>query len=269
MIDFKNKLSFIHIPKNAGTSVEVALGFKKLKGFSKHNPAYAHLGYWHPKVNHREYPFQTEGHRALRINNPPDPKLVSAFKDFHKFAIVRNPWDRLVSTWKYDTKFLESDYTTLVPNPYSKSSRAWVDRRRKFIRNFRDKNGSEFKDFVKNLSLTWFGAKGKRPYINIDEAKFPFVDFVPYRWIRWHRHSQCTFVYGPNNKLLVDSILRMENLKDDWSDLMNKLNLDIELPHENSSSGKPYQDYYENSTMVDVVARRYVHDINLFNYTFM
>ena len=61
----------------------------------------------------------------------------------------------------------------------------------------------------------------------------------------------------------------MENLKDDWSDLMNKLNLDTELPHENSSSGKPYQDYYENSTMVDVVARRYVHDINLFNYTFM
>jgi len=49
---------------------------------------------------------------------------------------------------------------------------------------------------------------------------------------------------------------------------MDKLSLDIELPHENISNGKNYREYYDDETLVDIVARRYKQDIDTFNYTF-
>ncbi|NDG54306.1 MAG: hypothetical protein EBY39_14995 [Flavobacteriia bacterium] len=268
MYDFDKNLTFIHIPKNAGTSVEIALGFSKLKGHSKHLPAYSHLGYGHSKLNHKEYPFSDKPKKCLVRKRSIDPKLIYFFASSHKFAVVRNPWDRLVSTWKYDTKFLEKDYVDLVPTPEAKSSRDWVDRRRSFITKFRQINGDSFCDFVNNLKLTWFGAEGNLPYININPDNFPKTGFFPYRWARWHNFSQCSFIHGPDNKLLVNSVLRFENLKQDWENLMDKLSLDIELPHENISNGKNYREYYDDEALVDIVARRYKQDIETFNYTF-
>lgn len=63
-----NKAIFIHIPKTAGTSVSVALGISNARHLS-----------W------REY-YGTNSKK---------------FHEFFKFAIVRNPWDRLVSAYHY------------------------------------------------------------------------------------------------------------------------------------------------------------------------
>lgn len=269
MLDAERNITFIHIPRNAGTSVKLALGYKNLKGSSKHLPYYAYLGYWHHKVNQREFPFHAEGHKALRVTNPPSAQYVSDFNKSHKFAIVRNPWARVFSAWEYDNKMLDSDYKDLVANPYSKSSRAWVDRRRKFINNYRKANGSSFKDFIDNLSHTWFGEDGQRAYVNVNQEKLPYKGFFPYHWIRWHGHSQCTFVHGPDNKLMVDSILRAEDLDNDWPKLMEQVKLDVTLPSVNVDSKESYQQYYTEEAMVDAVARRYIHDVNIFDYTFM
>lgn len=64
----KNKAIFIHIPKAAGSSI-ISSGVEEV---------YGHVGYtWYMDRN-KKY-----------------------FDEFHKFTIVRNPWDRLVSAYSY------------------------------------------------------------------------------------------------------------------------------------------------------------------------
>lgn len=73
MISHKRKFVFIHIPKTGGSSV-ASSGIKKKCRVKGHNSR-------HPK-----YP--------LFKDMPPD-------KDVFYFAFVRNPWDRLVSSFFY------------------------------------------------------------------------------------------------------------------------------------------------------------------------
>ena len=68
MISHKHKCIFIHIPKCAGTSVEVNFSNKH----SNHCPV---------AVFARKYPRK--------------------FKNYFKFSFVRNPFDRLVSVYAY------------------------------------------------------------------------------------------------------------------------------------------------------------------------
>ena len=63
-----NEAIFVHLPKTAGTSVSEALGIRG----SRHVPA-----------------------EAYRIANP------KKFTSFFKFAFVRNPYDRLVSSYAF------------------------------------------------------------------------------------------------------------------------------------------------------------------------
>lgn len=67
-----NNAIFIHVPKNAGTSVQTALG--NLRDDQHHMPA--------------------EAYRRA------DPEF---FAQAYKFAFSRNPWDRLVSTFHFIT----------------------------------------------------------------------------------------------------------------------------------------------------------------------
>jgi len=81
LIDFKNKIIFIHIPKTAGSSIEKALGAEGGRG--------------HLTVN-----------EMLKIVK--DHTIGINLDDFFKFSIVRNPLDRLVSC--YDM-FVSNDMT--------------------------------------------------------------------------------------------------------------------------------------------------------------
>ncbi len=67
--NLRHKCIFIHIPKNAGTSVLKSLG-------------------WTKKRWHRSYS---------------DYKMADSkkFKSFYKFTVVRNPYDRVVSIYEY------------------------------------------------------------------------------------------------------------------------------------------------------------------------
>lgn len=77
-VSHSKKVIFIHIPKNAGTSVTLADGFN-FDGVS-HLPAYYYK------------------------NNFPD-----FWRQYLKISIVRNPWDRLVSCYEY-ARMIKSYY---------------------------------------------------------------------------------------------------------------------------------------------------------------
>lgn len=84
MIDHEHKFIFIHIPKTGGTSVETFFmpsikdRIKNVYGSSPLQPDnQAHLKFYHLQI---QYP---------HLN----------FDEYFKFAVVRNPWDRVVSNF--------------------------------------------------------------------------------------------------------------------------------------------------------------------------
>ena len=80
MISHKHKCIFIHTPKTGGTSIESALGDWGLT-----------------QVNERELMggvYSSKHHTLQSVKK-------SLRENYFKFAFVRNPWDRVVSTYCY------------------------------------------------------------------------------------------------------------------------------------------------------------------------
>jgi hypothetical protein len=88
-----------------------------------------------------------------------------------------------------------------------------------------------------------------------------------------YRHiiPQSHFLYDANGKLLVDKIGRFENLRSDFAEICEHLQIpatDSHLPHCNKAhSRRPYLEYYDNESR-HAVAEFYHLDIELFGYTF-
>ena len=103
MISHKHKLIFIHIPKCAGTSIEIALGL---------TPRDAPFGYQdhrtlvdHQPVSWRHLltqPGINSYFRKRKYRRHPNPSVKAAlttrqFQDYRKFAVIRDPWSRALS----------------------------------------------------------------------------------------------------------------------------------------------------------------------------
>jgi len=93
MVSHYYKCIFIHIPKSAGTSIKSLLGKKEITKLSKDhiNPFFLGDKKFEPPAPH------------LRAIDYLKYKYVTKeiFDKYFKFAFVRNPWDRLVSEYKF------------------------------------------------------------------------------------------------------------------------------------------------------------------------
>jgi len=191
------KCIFIHIPRTAGTSIKEVF---KLPG--RGHPTWQYF--------YREYPYK--------------------WNTYMKFAVVRNPWDRVVSAFTY-AKMWKSYWhnTRMGPHPD--------------YHVLQDKTFTECCEILKN----------KRSLLK-HEAWFP-----QYLWIT-----------EVQNKILivVDQILRYEELESEFSVLCKKLDLaDIRLPKVNQSAREDYRKYYTEETM-KIIEDLYATDIGLFKYVF-
>ena len=205
MINHKNKFIFIHIPKTAGMSVEKGLGENVRKIHKSHNNAHGR---------------PSDKHYAPYWND-----------DYFKFIFVRNPWDRLVSSYFFDLKMAPGK-----TNAFKK--------RRNIIKNL-GSSPEGFRTFVReHLSTT----NRKKDLQYLPQAVW-FEDDYPYDLVCYFEDLQAGF-----DK--VTSSLNMGNFS---------------IPHfnyssTNSSSKLPYQDYYDEETAA-IVADKYSEDIDLFNYS--
>lgn len=83
-----------------------------------------------------------------------------------------------------------------------------------------------------------------------------------------HFIPQHRFVYSREGRSMMNFVGRYENLFEDWEYVREKLKLKAKgLPHLLKSKHKPYTEYYDQSS-VDLVAKIYKKDINLFGYKF-
>jgi hypothetical protein len=158
----KHKCIFIHIPRTAGTSIANALFDDGDRG---HTPAYAYRAF--------------------------DP---DRFTSYFKFAFVRNPYSRLVSS-----------YHQVRRNAHNPRVSQWAS---KYLDNL---NG--FSDFLERLDEN---QSFRRIVLALDHFR-PQHEFVT-----------C------DGELELDFIGRFENLNADFQNVASTLNLDASLPYKNT-----------------------------------
>lgn len=238
---FKEKIMIIyfHIPKTGGTSFSDQL---------------------------KKYPERiiTEGHHLYR-NSPKFPHYINDLYSFNvsksehiryvlgadiydsswKTAIVRNPWDRYVSNWKWLTR---KD----APNK-GWTSRGWKG----------EEGNITFDDFVRQMGQCY--SSSTKPH--------------PYQHDKWHIRNQIEHITDKDGNIMVDHIGRFEDLNSEFDLICEKAGIDCNLPYLNhtghySAQPKkhdpvkiPYSEYY-NQELIDIVAERCKEDIDRFGYDY-
>jgi len=117
MISHENKCIFIHIPKVAGTSLISLLddASKVTKNEEKVIPFESDFNKFEPPAPHfRAIDYIKYGYIE-----------EDKFSSYFKFTFVRNPWDRIVSEYKYRRHPAKYDFKTFLFNHFPEPS--WTD----------------------------------------------------------------------------------------------------------------------------------------------
>lgn len=195
-ISHDHELILIHIPKNAGTSIHEALDMDDCRHHD-----------W--KYYYRNY--------------------LRCWKEYFKFAVVRNPFDRVVSTYEY-AKMEKSYWHSADGNAHDGVHPDYHK-----LRN------ASFPDAVQMLVAGGLEGQGWR--------------------------KQVPFIYDGDD-LVIDKVLRFEGLPDNFHFIMQELGIEVELPKLNPSNRKEdYTEYYSRRE-VDLVKRYFADDLQKFHYKF-
>jgi hypothetical protein len=196
---------FIHVPKNAGTSVSTWLR--------------RHLD--NSKTVKRKHDSYSEIQRKYGNDLG------------FSFAIVRNPWDRVVSSYFYNKKRFEWKYQNIdqiIEDKKRKNSKALL----------KAENIKKIKEII---------------------LKDDFELYVRSKLFQPVELSQVTMTNG------VQCILKYENLNKDFSIIQDYFNIEQGLPLKNTSSHRSYRNYYNNETK-NIVYKYYKDDIKKWKYEF-
>lgn len=211
---------FIHIQKNAGTSITKAL--LTIPSSQYISPAH------------------------LRLK---DLNFTSKTKPF-TFAVVRNPYDRLVSWFEMmKRKSIHNDFSRYLLTPSHQKSASV--------------NFSEFirrTDIIEETEMSEFGDSiiTKTECFELPKHYYKSIGF-----------NQIDYLSDACDQLNCDYILHFENLSSDWQKLIRLLGLsvNITLNFENSNPNLlNWRNYYSDTKDMEWVKGLYQRDIKLFGY---
>ena len=192
------KTIFVHIPKNAGTAI----------------------------TNSKIARFYMGGHDSAKEIKNKEPKK---WDEYFKFAVVRNPWDRVVSNYEY----------ARMETSYWHSS----DSSKPYATHF-DYHTLKDKTFEECVNMLYE-----------DRSSLKHQGWAPqYVWI------------SDNEKnILVDKVFYHETLETDEE--FNKLIPDLEKVNFSDRKSNNYKDYYTED-LIRKVSEIYEYDINLFKFKY-
>ena len=99
-------------------------------------------------------------------------------------------------------------------------------------------------------------------------AKLNFDEWVRSGGTGSFKKQMSQFFYDDAGNLLVDYIGRYESINEDFSNICEKIGINVELPVRNRSKRKAdYRTYYNEET-VDLVRQLCAKDIEMFGYNF-
>lgn len=184
------EITFIHIPKTGGTTIR-----KYLSHVTQEEEQYhAHI---------------------------PDK-----YSSFWKFTVVRNPFDRFISAWRYCVE------------------RGWVD----------NVSPLEFLNLLRSLNKDGRFALSSRNHMDFREDSGYMT-----------LHHAAPMSHPDRLVENVDYLGRFEQLDDVIQDLKDWYEIDVEGIHENQSQHEPFQSYYD-SMLYHKVLDYYSDDFDEFNY---
>lgn len=134
---------------------------------------------------------------------------------------------------------------TVVRNPWDKVVSHYHYRVKTNKTDLRDKP-IEFREWVKL-------AYGDRDPLYCDPPRM----FMP----------QLDWITDENGKVLVDEIIRLENIDSEFDALLKKLGRTATLPHVKKSNRGSYKDYYDEET-IEIVRSCFEKDIERFGYDY-
>ena len=125
--------------------------------------------------------------------------------------------------------------------------------------------------FVRNpwdwqVSLYHFAQQKDTHFQNESIKQMSFSDYLNWR-VTSDLKLQKDFLTDESDNLLVDFVGKMESIEKDFQTVCERLDINISLPHKNTSVHKPYQEYYDKK-LKNLVAEHFRPDIEMFGYTF-
>jgi hypothetical protein len=192
------KLIFIHIPKNAGTAI----------------------------TNSKTAKFFSGGHQSAKEIMNQYPK---EWNQYFKFAVVRNPWDRVVSNYEY--AIMEKSYWHHISE--NNTGAAHFD--------YHTLKNKTFEDCVNLL------------YKNRESLRHQ----------GWS--PQYVWISDNDKNVLVDKIFYHEKL--DTDEEFNKMIPDLEKVNISPRKSTNYKDYYTDD-LINKVSEIYDYDIKLFKFEY-
>lgn len=172
------------------------------------------LGSLHDAADGQELAFIVSSHHFLKDHRPNLPAFF--YDNVHKFCVARNPYDRFVSAYyyfmnrvePYTGSTLDAQVDGLKHDPFEKSNRV---HREVLVNTY----NSNIKDFIHNCP-------------NYCEAGFHFMPQALF------------FLDEDNSTLLMDTILKYENLDSEWAAFCKShLLIDAPLPKINATRTRP------------------------------
>jgi chondroitin 4-sulfotransferase 11 len=201
MINHDYRCIYIHIPKTAGNSINRVFGVQ----WQDHKDLGSYAAEFSPEV----------------------------IEEYYKFAIVRNPWARMLSDYNYQKKKSRSDKLFLHDSDgEQRLFRAWIE--------------AVLADPFRYAAKTWGGDVSA----NI------------------HRWSPQVEWMSLDGALAVDKVIHLETLEQGFGEVCSHLGINTtRVPHRNSRFHWHYSWYYDNATR-DLIAQYYASDIEAFGYAF-
>lgn len=201
MIDYERKLLFIHIPKTGGNSVNRVFGVS-----------------WEDHKDLERY--------AHEVSRP-------VVDEYFKFAIVRNPWDRLFSDYNYQCRKSRGEHLHL----YGANGKK---------RKFEDWVKAVFDEPFAYEASVWGGSVS------------PGI----------HRWSPQVDWMSLDGEVQVNFVAQLERIDEDFPRLCEAVSIPPQkLPKRNSRFHFNYRRYYTDR-LAEVVGNYYRKDIEAFGYTF-
>jgi hypothetical protein len=203
-------VGFIHIPKTGGKSMKTWIKENTLQAIS------------YEQAEHYSASMLLEKH----------PKI-----DYF-FTIVRNPWSRMVSWYRYlIQKYVESGQLDKAVSRIDFNSNDTI-------------TASEFKNNFQNISFEKF----------VNE----YTDLKTKAWFKFST-PQIKWLDRP-----IDLVIKLENINEQFKEIQKIFNCSKELPHLNKHGNKN-QDHYTlfyNDNTMKKIGKIFEEDIETFKYRF-
>ena len=160
--------------------------------------------------------------------------LLSSFEDWTTFTFVRNPWSRLVSTYRQK----------VAPGATTRRLKDGV-----------------YEGFLESGIPVYSGI----PFAEFCELACSFPDHGTDK----HLQSQ-SYVLMHKGEPVVKNVGRVETISEDWRRIAESVGIAAELPSLNvtNSESVHYREYYPDSRLVNLVGDRYASDVANFGYEF-